>query len=75
MFEEFGKKLTADQQGQADLISNLRDPVYNSVYSSVQRAIDRDQPIAGSMFWKLAIPVFEGQNYRGEGGGEGEGAR
>jgi len=66
MFEEFGKKLTADQQGQADLISNLRDPVYNSVYSSVQRAIDRDQPIAGSMFWKLAIPVFEGQNYRGE---------
>lgn len=60
MFEEFGKKLNSDQQTEW-MIQQLRDPIYQSTYASVEKAIDNKQPIAGSMFWKLAIPVFNGQ--------------
>lgn len=64
MFEEFGKKLNADQQTEW-MIQQLRDPIYQSTYASVEKAIDGKQPIAGSLFWKLAIPVFDGQDARG----------
>jgi mannan endo-1,4-beta-mannosidase len=66
MFEEFGKKLTEDQQGYANMILNLRDPIYQSVYDYTQTAINNGDGIAGSLFWKLSIPVFQGQNWRGE---------
>lgn len=65
MFEEFGKKLEPAQQ-TAVMIERLRDPVYSSTYASVENAINANQPIAGSMFWKLAIPVFDRQDPRGE---------
>jgi len=65
MFEEFGKKLDGDQQTEWS-IQQLRDPIYASTYSSVEKAIEQNQPIAGSMFWKLAIPVFDGQDARGK---------
>jgi hypothetical protein len=65
MFEEFGKKLDPAQQTTA-AIERLRDPVYSSTYASVENAINANQPIAGSMFWKLAIPVFDRQDPRGE---------
>lgn len=64
MFEEFGKKLDNDQQTDW-MIEQLRDPIYQSTYASVEKAIDADQPIAGSMFWKLSIPIFDGQDARG----------
>jgi hypothetical protein len=44
----------------------LRDPIYASTYASVEKAITGDQPIAGSLFWKWAIPVFNKQDPRGE---------
>ncbi len=65
MFEEFGKKLDPAQQ-TAYMIEQLRDPVYTSTYASVENAINANQPIAGSMFWKLAIGVFDRQDPRGE---------
>eukprot|EP00879_Flechtneria_rotunda_P001870 GHRR01002041.1.p1 GENE.GHRR01002041.1~~GHRR01002041.1.p1 ORF type:complete len:609 (+),score=135.21 GHRR01002041.1:246-2072(+) len=71
MFEEFGKKLDANQQTES-LIQQLRDPIYQSTYASVEKAIDAGQPIAGSMFWKLAIPVFDGQDARGPYGVEND---
>lgn len=74
MFEEFGKKLEPAQQNAA-FIEQLRDPVYTSTYASVENAINANQPIAGSMFWKLAIPVFDRQDGRGECGGGGGGRR
>jgi hypothetical protein len=43
----------------------LRDPIYSSTYDSVERAIQGGQPIAGSLFWKWAIPVFDKQDPRG----------
>jgi len=64
LFEEFGKKLDPDQQS-AEQIAALRDPIYRSTYASVERAIDRKEPIAGSLFWKWAIPVFDRQELRG----------
>jgi hypothetical protein len=65
MFEEFGKKLEPAQQ-TSFMIEQLRDPIYTSTYASVEAAINANQPIAGSMFWKLAIPVFDRQDPRGE---------
>jgi hypothetical protein len=62
--QEFGKKLDKDQQTDW-MIEQLRDPIYQSTYASVEKAIDAQQPIAGSMFWKLAIPVFNRQDARG----------
>lgn len=44
----------------------LRDPIYASTYDSVEKAIQNGQPIAGSLFWKWAIPVFDKQDPRGE---------
>eukprot|EP00877_Chromochloris_zofingiensis_P009295 jgi/Chrzof1/4619/Cz14g20070.t1 len=64
LFEEFGKRLADDEQTD-DEIARLRDPIYNSTYASVQRAIDMGLPIAGSLFWKWAIPVFQQQALRG----------
>ncbi len=64
MFEEFGKRLELNQQSNAN-IANLRDPIYNSTFASVQRAINATQAIAGALFWKWAIPVFQGQSARG----------
>jgi hypothetical protein len=43
----------------------LRDPIYASTYDSVEKAIGQSQPIAGSLFWKWAIPVFNRQDPRG----------
>jgi hypothetical protein len=65
MFEEFGKKLEPAQQTEF-MIEQLRDPVYTSTYASVESAINANQPIAGSMFWKMSIPVFNRQDPRGE---------
>lgn len=65
MFEEFGKKLEPAQQ-TSFMIEQLRDPVYTSTYASVESAINANQPIAGSMFWKMSIPVFDRQDPRGE---------
>lgn len=64
LFEEFGKKLDASQQS-AEGIRQLRDPIYASTYDSVEKAIGAAQPIAGSLFWKWAIPVFDKQDPRG----------
>lgn len=65
MFEEFGKKLEPKEQ-TSFMIEQLRDPVYTSTYASVESAINANQPIAGSMFWKMSIPVFDRQDPRGE---------
>jgi mannan endo-1,4-beta-mannosidase len=64
MFEEFGKKLDNKEQ-TADGIRQLRDPIYASTYDSIEKAITASQPIAGSLFWKWAIPVFNRQDPRG----------
>lgn len=64
LFEEFGKRLDPDQQSP-EQIAALRDPIYRSTYASVERAIDRKEPIAGSLYWKWAIPVFDRQELRG----------
>jgi len=64
LFEEFGKKLDSNQQ-TAEGIRALRDPIYASTYDNVEKAIGNGQPIAGSLFWKWAIPVFKKQDPRG----------
>lgn len=65
MFEAFGKKLEPANQTSL-MIAQLRDPVYNSTYVSVENATNTNQSIVGSMFWKLAVGVFDGQDARGE---------
>ena len=50
----------------------LRDPIYASTYDSVEKAIGNGQPIAGSLFWKWAIPVFQKQDPRGPYGVEAD---
>jgi hypothetical protein len=48
LFEEFGKKLNEDQQNAGD-IALLRDPIYESTYKSVQKAID--EGMVGGGWW------------------------
>jgi hypothetical protein len=57
--------LTDAQQSSAN-IANMRDPIYKSTYDSVEKAIDSKKPIAGTLFWKWAIPVFQKQSPRGD---------
>jgi hypothetical protein len=57
-------QLTEEEQLAAN--QQRRDAIYKAAYASVEMAVNDNQPIAGSMFWKLAIPVFNQQNPRGE---------
>lgn len=65
LFEEFGKKLKPD--AARDVISKLRDPVYEASYEAVESAVEKDRPLLGSLYWKWAVPGLE----KGEWGGSG----
>lgn len=57
LFEEFGKKL--ENGNNAADIARLRDPVYEASYSAVERAIESNRPLLGSLYWKWAVPGTE----------------
>jgi hypothetical protein len=57
LFEEFGKKLKPD--AGPDVISKLRDPVYEASYEAVESAVEKDRPLLGSLYWKWAVPGLE----------------
>jgi hypothetical protein len=46
---------------RATAVSAVRDPVYSSTYDEVEGALGRGEPLLGSLFWQLHIPVFAGQ--------------
>ncbi|KAF6251036.1 glycoside hydrolase superfamily [Scenedesmus sp. NREL 46B-D3] len=54
LFEEFGKKL--DNPGDTSALSQLRDPVFAATYDAVQRAVQENKPLLGSLYWKWAVP-------------------
>lgn len=55
LFEEFGKRL--DSPDNAADVSLLRDPVYRSTYAAIESAVEKDEPLLGSMYWKWAFPT------------------
>lgn len=57
LFEEFGKKLE-DPENAGD-IQELRDPVYQATYRSIEKAVQSGEPLLGSMYWKWDTPTIE----------------
>lgn len=49
----------------ASAISELRDPLYENMYSTVEAGIAQGTPQAGSLFWRLGIDAFM-RNWPGE---------
>lgn len=62
--EEFGKKLPSHWHNMAS-IEELRDPIFKTTLSEVEKSILGGSAIAGSMFWRWTLPMFAG-NGRGE---------
>lgn len=54
LFEEFGKKL--DSPDDTAAIRQLRDPVFGATYDAVQKAVEENKPLLGSLYWKWAVP-------------------
>eukprot|EP00882_Tetradesmus_deserticola_P024752 GHRQ01027069.1.p1 GENE.GHRQ01027069.1~~GHRQ01027069.1.p1 ORF type:complete len:321 (+),score=99.35 GHRQ01027069.1:1022-1984(+) len=54
LFEEFGKKI--DNPDDAAAIRQLRDPVFAASYDAVQKAVEENKPLLGSLYWKWAVP-------------------
>ncbi|KAL4422049.1 hypothetical protein ABPG77_004865 [Micractinium sp. CCAP 211/92] len=69
LLEEFGKKLppgnTRNGAPTASAISELRDPLYENMYSTVEAGIAQGTPQAGSLFWRLGTDAFM-RNWPGE---------
>lgn len=72
LLEEFGRKLLppvnapggpqpADSSWRAQALAGVRDPVYSSTYDEVELALGAGQPLLGSLFWQLHVPVFADQ--------------
>lgn len=62
--EEFGKKLPPYQHNDAN-IKELRDPIFKTTFSMVEKSITEGSAIGGSMFWRWTLPMFAGHG-RGE---------
>lgn len=58
LLEEFGKKLNnlpaTDQE-----ILQVKDPVFKSVYSSIERSLANGGPLQGSLAWEMAFRIYE----------------
>lgn len=39
----------------------MRDPVYRSTYASIEQAVEDNEPLLGSMYWKWAFPTAGGK--------------
>ncbi|KAI8471837.1 MAG: glycoside hydrolase superfamily [Monoraphidium minutum] len=55
LFEEFGKRL--DNPDDAAGVASMRDPVYRSTYAAIEAAVEDNEPLLGSMYWKWAFPT------------------
>lgn len=64
LLEEFGKKLTGDDEDKASAIAQNRDVVYKRTYEIVEKAMREGQNIQGSLFWRWNMPLF---SYKGRG--------
>ncbi|GBF87865.1 mannan endo-1,4-beta-mannosidase [Raphidocelis subcapitata] len=53
LFEEFGKSMDSDSPSD---IEALRDPVYEATYDAIEAAVENNEPLLGSMYWKWAFP-------------------
>lgn len=57
LLEEFGKKLNPSEYKNGSIASK-RDPVFHSVYSTIETALDTDRGLAGSLFWRWDVQVY-----------------
>jgi len=65
LFEEFGKRM--DTENPSDVAAQ-RDPVYRATYNAIEAAVEDNEPLLGSMYWKWAFPGYS--NFAGAGKGE-----
>jgi hypothetical protein len=70
-FEEFGKRLENDNPND---VAELRDPVFKSTYEAIEAAVEANEPLLGSMYWKWAFPIGF-SIYTGAGKGAAVGSR
>lgn len=63
LLEEFNRPLlftrSPDNVPQ-HLISSIRDPLFKQVYKFIEAAVDRGEPVAGSLFWRWDFSVYPG---------------
>jgi hypothetical protein len=53
-------------------IASKRDPIYRALYAAIEDAVEANEPLLGSMYWKWAFPGYSA--YAGDGKGEPGGA-
>jgi mannan endo-1,4-beta-mannosidase len=63
VLEEFGKKLVAGEDNVLfeQAIDRLRNPVFDTTYQMVEEALQKGQPLQGSLFWRWDLIIYEKQ--------------
>lgn len=63
VLEEFGKKLIAGEDNVLfeQAIDQLRNPVFDITYQMVEEALQKGQPLQGSLFWRWDLIIYEDQ--------------
>ena len=56
LLEEFGKKLSEDDEA---LVENVRDPVFQHIYTIVEESMLKSRAIYGSLFWRWNMPLYD----------------
>lgn len=69
LLEEFGKKLppgnTRSGAPTASAISELRDPLFENMYTAVEAGMSQGKPMGGSLYWRWGLDAFA-PNWPGE---------
>jgi hypothetical protein len=60
LLEEFGKRLD-NSEYTPEVIAKKRDHVFQTTYSEVWKNIEARTGIAGSLFWRWNLPMFDGE--------------
>ena len=56
LLEEFGKKLETDDKR---ILENVRDPVYQQIYSIMEESMLEGKGVYGSLFWRWNMPLYD----------------
>lgn len=59
LLEEFGKKMTIHPPATVQQISQVKDPVFVSIYKSIERSLAKGGPLQGSLAWEMAFQIYE----------------
>eukprot|EP01026_Neomeris_dumetosa_P079424 TRINITY_DN867_c0_g1_i4.p2 TRINITY_DN867_c0_g1~~TRINITY_DN867_c0_g1_i4.p2 ORF type:complete len:266 (-),score=15.27 TRINITY_DN867_c0_g1_i4:330-1127(-) len=60
LIEEFGRRLFPPAQN-VEGIRQQRDPIYKNIYQTIEKGIQQERPIVGSLFWRIFWPTYAGE--------------